>query len=492
MSGRPSERMLDAIADEDRPSLSLEQLDEEEIPGRIYPVRAEDDAFSEADDFATMVFFEEPASAAAGRDRRSVPIAMVERDVMTLFPINTRPEKLDYLKPKYGSLDRIVIAAPVAGPYERPEEVDDFLSMLESLPAGFQKRYEFGLGLHWEYRSIWSALSEAYQANTLVVHGGKSIEARDGYVFLPVSDFHRLRHQLDGIAKKYQRRAKADKDSLVYDEILRKIDAQRFKPRTKKLVPDEISELVGAHAKNTKLSRRDRHAVLNLVGSNAEQLASDEGHALLKLKSEIELVTLAQLIEKMESQLPKKLTEGDWQRFFVQNVFVLSLVLAVPALLVQERPFMGGTRIDGSGSKLGDFLLAARSTGNLAIVEIKTPRTELLMERAYRPPDLYGPSTSLSGGVTQILDQRNKLQINFANLKLASRLHDIEGHAVRCFLIAGTTPTDDDKKKSFELFRNSLNSVEIITFDELLEKLKEIHRALTPEPSVLTAEGIPF
>ena len=45
---------------------------------------------------------------------------------------------------------------------------------------------------------------------------------------------------------------------------------------------------------------------------------------------------------------------------------------------------------------------------------------------------------------------------------------------MHCVLIVGQTPEDADKQKSFELFRHNSKDVEIITFDELLEKLKQL------------------
>jgi len=42
-------------------------------------------------------------------------------------------------------------------------------------------------------------------------------------------------------------------------------------------------------------------------------------------------------------------------------------------------------------------------------------------------------------------------------------------------------PSDPDQKKSLELFRNNLNDVIIVTFDELLEKLKNLYKFLSPK-----------
>jgi len=116
-------------------------------------------------------------------------------------------------------------------------------------------------------------------------------------------------------------------------------------------------------------------------------------------------------------------------------------------------------------------------TGNTAIIEIKTPQ-ELLTGRKYRD-SIYAPSVALSGSLNQVLDQKDKLQKNIASIKEASRIYDIETYAVHCVLIIGKMPDDLDKQKSIEFFRRNSRDVEIITFDELLEKLKLLHCLLS-------------
>ena len=39
-------------------------------------------------------------------------------------------------------------------------------------------------------------------------------------------------------------------------------------------------------------------------------------------------------------------------------------------------------------------------------------------------------------------------------------------------------PQEKDRIKSFELFRTNLKNVEVVTFDELLEKLTQLHKFL--------------
>ena len=47
-------------------------------------------------------------------------------------------------------------------------------------------------------------------------------------------------------------------------------------------------------------------------------------------------------------------------------------------------------------------------------------------------------------------------------------------------------PSDKDQQKSFEFCRRNSKNVEIVTFDELLKKLKELSAFLNPEKTELS------
>src|ERR1019366_6213052 len=51
---------------------------------------------------------------------------------------------------------------------------------------------------------------------------------------------------------------------------------------------------------------------------------------------------------------------------------------------------------------------------------------------------------------------------------------NVESYAIKCVVVIGRVPTGPDEKKSLELFRNNLNDVLVVTFDELLEKLRHL------------------
>jgi hypothetical protein len=200
----------------------------------------------------------------------------------------------------------------------------------------------------------------------------------------------------------------------------------------------------------------------------------------MRLRSDIELVTLRELIAKFEKQLAESHNEPFWQKFFTDNPFILSLAFATPVLKVHDNAYVGGQGFTRDGGKFADYLYKTGSTGNLCIVEIKKPATELLRSTPYRE-HLYQASSDLVGAVTQVMDQRMNLNHEIYVLAGRTGQHDLKAHSVQCVVVAGKDLVDADKKKSFDLFRTSLNSVTAITFDELLARLKEIDRVFSRE-----------
>lgn len=153
----------------------------------------------------------------------------------------------------------------------------------------------------------------------------------------------------------------------------------------------------------------------------------------------------------------------------------------MPTRLFRDEVTVGGRDFTGSGDKIVDFMFKNTLTNNIALVEIKLPGMPLLDPKEYRK-GVYGPHKKLNDAITQALDQCYHLQSELPTLKYNARQYDLESYNIRCIVIAGRTPLDDDnKKKSLELFRNNLRSVTIITYDEILESLKALHYFLSNE-----------
>ncbi|MFZ3019789.1 MAG: Shedu immune nuclease family protein [Gallionella sp.] len=428
-----------------------------------------------------------------GAMRDKVLLATVTEDALRMFPINVRRGKADYLQPRHDNLRTITIAFD-DDEWPLPEEPDDFAELLLGLPTGFSKQFQYGLGLKWEYRFLVNAISNIPGITELVISKGTETTVAPPTYRLGVKSFEQLRRAIDTIARRYQREALEDKSLLAYTSLLQAALPSDFPLRTKKIRPGAIYELVKIGGERSNLSRSDRQAAMSIITKDKEEIAKTDSNTMLALRSEIEKVTLGILIQKFEEMLTKDLNEKKWENFFKNNPFVLSLAFAYPVFLVQNQAYVGGATIYGAGEKIADFLLAQRYTGNLALIEIKCPRTPLLRVVEYRT-DLHAPTREVSGSISQVLDQKYRLQTSFTQKAYESGLTDVHPYSIQCIVIVGTSPAQRDEKKSLELLRNSTKDVTIVTFDELLEKLKEIKRVFSaaddsaPKP---TDADVPF
>jgi len=431
----------------------------------------------EHEGFSIDVIFTDTPPAERTGDYPCERILNVSPDLLQIYPINVRADRSDYLKRRYGTLETIALGRRLDEPYPIPTTPEEVEGLLELLPDGFARDFRLGLGLLWEYRSICEALGAQGHVKLLVLHGGHEATFDPPMFVLGIRRFHEMRKEINRISNRYQRDARRDKQLHAYHELFHAADPALFPQQKKTLRADAIADATGGGRDRVVLSKRDRRATVGLLRSNLEALAESELDALLSLKTQIEEVTLEQLILRFTEMLEKALPEAKWQSFLTQNPFILSLAFSVPALLVEEQAYAGGKRLNGRGGAVTDFIVASASTGNLAIVEIKRPTTELLGAKPYRQ-DVYAASAELSGTIAQVLDQRVKLQRQLPLLKEDSGRGDIQDYGIRCIIVAGRTPDNGPQRRSFELVRSTMTGVTVITFDELLGRLQEIRSAL--------------
>jgi hypothetical protein len=78
----------------------------------------------------------------------------------------------------------------------------------------------------------------------------------------------------------------------------------------------------------------------------------------------------------------------------------------------------------------------------------------------------------LSGAIAQILDQKS---VYMGDFKTVSGGVGLNSFNPRCILIIGKLSSlNKEQQECFELIRSSMKDLDIITFDELLEKIKSI------------------
>lgn len=173
--------------------------------------------------------------------------------------------------------------------------------------------------------------------------------------------------------------------------------------------------------------------------------------------------------------------EKFWQQLFKKHSNILSAVIPSIVHIIEDQPYMGGKAIDNRGATIGDFLYKS-GTDNVSIIEIKTPSTELLSNE-YRD-NVYCPSKELAGSIVQIRKQKDNILKDYNSIKVQSMKKDIDFSAYdpKSYIIIGNTSNlNSFQLESFELFRNSLKDIEIITFNELIEKLRLFQKYITQD-----------
>jgi len=425
---------------------------------------------------------------------RTVLLARVTERELTMFPLVSASYRREFLSPKYEELTTITIVADEHEPFGLPETIPEFDGMLESLPVGFGRHAKYGLGFKWEYRLIPEAILELVGVTELVVEPGNGASVEMPKFRLGIERFSTIRRSIDTIIRRANARSMRDRRILAYNETLHTALPEQFERRYPKSQPGEIYELIQLRGRNPSRSTKDSLAAAEVVRDDAQKIAAEHPSQLLELRAVIEQVTLKELISKFEAMLAKNLPEPKWQAFFKANPFILSLAFPYPVLLLQDQAHIGGTTMRGSGESIVDFLLTQRFTGNLALIEIKRPSSSLIESKPYRG-DLHAPHRDLVGAMAQVLDQRSQLLHHFAVRKSQdSALEGAHVSSVHCIVIAGTMPAGADETRSLDLFRNSSKDVAVVTFDELLEKLRELHRLMSSGESGTTSpdDDIPF
>ncbi len=228
------------------------------------------------------------------------------------------------------------------------------------------------------------------------------------------------------------------------------------------------------------LSKSDQSELIRVFSKHTKSILEDQPDELMRFQLDVEVATLDALILRFEKMIESNKLEPDWQEFLNENRFLLGLVFAHPVILVQDQASVGGHKLSGSGEKITDFLMKNALTNNVGIIEIKKPGSPLLYTSDYRG-EVYPASRELSGGINQVIDQKHNLLSRFAQKKEDSGIYDIASYAIHCCLIIGKIPEDELRRKSFEYIRGNSKDVEIITFDEMLMKLKNIKSFLSSD-----------
>ena len=210
------------------------------------------------------------------------------------------------------------------------------------------------------------------------------------------------------------------------------------------------------------------------AAATAQRLVNLNPNQLPDLNARVSLALLKDTLSKWR-QNASNANEDEWQDLLEDRTHVLSQVFSYPLIIINSKPYLGGKGLDNKGGKFADFLAANAITHSAVIIEIKTPITPLLASHEYRD-DVFPFSEDLSGAIAQVLNQRRAFLEHHASLASESPFV-VSPAGVCCLVVAGNIGNElKDKrfKENFELQRQALHGVTVVTYDELFRKIEDL------------------
>jgi len=420
---------------------------------------------------------ERPGPDTYGTERHLAKVKVAEldptKDELRIFPTDTRPWNDNFLGPKYSQIRQITLDVEV----DEPTYMEDVLA---TLPAGLNKNPEYGLGFAQECGIIVNLIEEHTQCTAIALPADGEPAIRGPVFYLPLPHLTELRDRLARITSRGGGGIRRVKQTMVHNELAPVIGLDPRELTLGRLPDSRWMTKVAAGEVPLTEDEQDGLLAATLVG--ARSIVESSPQKLARLQRDIELVNLDQLLVAFGDALGAGHPEPWWQRFFEENVFLLQLIFGGPTVFVDSQVPIGEGDNSTKGKKIADYFFKNVMTSNAALVEIKKPSTRLLGRREYRK-GVYGVDAEIGKAATQVLDQALQLARSEAATRTRTSETSWVVSAPRCFVVAGRASELDspDKQKSFELFREHLAGVRLVTFDEIFEQLRTLREFLSAE-----------
>lgn len=348
------------------------------------------------------------------------------------------------------------------------------------LPVGVQKAATRGLGFTKVLKPLMNYVEMTLSLNEIVIvkSGLPYLSADRKTLTIPESS---LRH-LYTVFKNTLDKHKSENEQLAAEQLHFLLPKKMKKAKGKYIKNSIASALATWQQSLGEFSDKDKGAVRDLF----DKLSLTDGFltssTLLKTKSRLDAKYIEDVIAQFRRLMARRTEtsklEKDWQAFLKKHSWMFSYIFAFPIILLEDEAYVGGKNLSNKNGKVTDFIVKNDLTDNVAFVEIKTHKTELIKKgSAYRGTDVYAMSSDLSGAISQVLNQRDNFQKEFAVHKMKTK-ESIETFNSKCVVLMGAlSDLNKEQHSTFELFRSNSKDVEILTFDELLSrftKLKEL------------------
>jgi len=252
---------------------------------------------------------------------------------------------------------------------------------------------------------------------------------------------------------------------------------------------EDISTKPGPKALIDASDRGIVDAIRNLSGDQRDDLLKSLQGSLTAEEINILLGRKQGLADFEEQMRLGEWSELDWQNFFEREQWVFGYGLDYRIMRQFDREMVvGGAGTDNQNKPTVDFL--GTFTDYTVLVEIKKPDTPIFKDRKGGRAGTWDFSPEFMSAISQILEQKAEW-LSFSqhgehfNKEGTERLAARTRNAKSILVIGSPKGEFDDpfavrasnlKRDTFELFRRENRTIDIITYDELLERAQFITR----------------
>ncbi len=340
------------------------------------------------------------------------------------------------------------------------------------LPDLFQKKgFSKNKFLDYIHRSFKDksikSITAARTGNSSIVKRGKDRHLHLSYKFLK-----NLSDEIGSMNHQHRNRRSRMVNKYISSEFPKFIKLKSSE-KSKDEIKHAIQTLKMQNA--SKFGGEDIDSITDFVSSLMKSgykshIAKSKLFKSTKLK--FDTVTLDGVINEFEEKLNKATSESKWGEFLENNLFLIDskYIYCLSELNLQ----LGGTRKVDFG--LVDTL------GYLDIFEIKKPETPLLSERKDTRGNYVWSKQAIEAIVQAekyLFHAERKGSVLKEDIKRERQI-DLAVIRPRAYVILGSTNQldNDAKKEDFRILRNHFKNIEIILYDELIERIKNQKKSL--------------
>jgi hypothetical protein len=356
-----------------------------------------------------------------------------------------------------------------------------YKSFKDKLPVGVYKSENYGYGFTKGLYPFADYINENYDFQEVVIEKEGQIRLDTGNKVLYLNN--EVLQKLSDVFSQVFKKNKGEID-FVLKNILSELFPSDISKPDKNYIPNALALSLASWGNGIdEFSDRDKEAIKELFEKLSLGTDFLSKSALAKTKEIVDIKFVKQTLTEFKRLMSLK-TDSDnlekqWQEFLKEHSWIFSSIFAQPVILYKQEAYVGGKTIDNQNGKFNDFLIKNNLSENVSFLEIKTHKTKLVESFPYRSEDVYSASKELSGCVVQVLNQRDNFQKEFYSSKVKSK-GSFETFNSKCVVLIGSmSALNNSKKYSFELFRSNSRDVEILTFDELQNKIQSLQKIMT-------------